>query len=225
MPRPDGLSLPSFAGRPSLRDQVGSAIRSAIIAGEMKPGERYSAPELATRFGVSATPVREAMLDLVNQGLVVVVRNKGFEVTDISDEDLEQITQIRALVEPPMSAAAVATISDSELGVLRDIAQQIVDAAAEANLIEYLAADRQFHTRLLAATGNHRLVRIVDELRAQTRLYGLSELARDGRLVASAKEHLQICDLIGARDAGAVEHVMRVHISRVRAEWAGPRPE
>lgn len=224
MPRHDDLALPSFAGRLSLREQVASALRSAIVAGEMRPGERYSAPDLAARFGVSATPVREAMLDLAKQGLIDVVRNKGFQVTDISDDDLEHITQIRELLEPPMAAEAVAAIDDVELAALRGLAQQIVDAAADADLIRYLGADREFHTRLLGATGNLRLVRIVDDLRAQTRLYGLSGLARNGRLTASAKEHLHMCDLIAAADPDSLEEVMRAHIARIRGEWAGPRP-
>lgn len=222
---PEDLALPSFAQRPNLREQVASALRAAIVSGEMKPGERYSAPELAARFGVSATPVREAMLDLVKQGLVDVVRNKGFQVTVMSDEDLEHISQIRELLEPPMAAEAVGMIDAADLTELRGLAQQIVDAAAAADLIGYLDADREFHTRLLSATGNDRLVRIVDDLRAQTRLYGLAGLARDGRLVASAKEHLQMCDLIGEKDADGLEEVMRTHIGRVRGEWAAPRPD
>ncbi|HSA52260.1 MAG TPA: GntR family transcriptional regulator, partial [Yinghuangia sp.] len=66
--------------RLSLREQVARAIRAALVAGEMRPGVVYSAPGLATRFGVSATPVREALLDLAKDGLVEPVRNKGFRV-------------------------------------------------------------------------------------------------------------------------------------------------
>ena len=86
----------------NLRDRVSQALRSAIISGEMEPGVVYSAPSLAARFGVSATPVREAMLDLVREGMVTIVPNKGFRVTEVDDASLDQTTQIRQLLEPPV---------------------------------------------------------------------------------------------------------------------------
>lgn len=215
------LALPSFARRMSVREEVADALRGAIVSGEMKPGELYSAPGLAERFGISATPVREAMLDLVKQGLVEVVRNKGFKVTDISEGDLDQITQIRELLEPPIAAQAVTLISEKELAALRNLSAAIVDAAARSDLINYVNADREFHVRLLGASGNQRLVRIVEELRAQTRLYGLSALAASGRLVASAQEHETMCDLIEAGRADELRDLMRTHIGHIRREWAG----
>ena len=81
----DLLDLPTVGERQSLREQVAQALRGALVAGEMRPGTVYSAPALATRFGVSATPVREAMLDLAKEGLVEAVRNKGFRVVGLSD--------------------------------------------------------------------------------------------------------------------------------------------
>ena len=78
-------ALAPLGGRRRLRDEVAAALRAALIAGELRPGEVYSAPVLAARFGVSATPVREAMLDLVREGLVDTMPNKGFRVTELSD--------------------------------------------------------------------------------------------------------------------------------------------
>ena len=79
------IRLPAVAGRQSLREQVGHALRAALVTGQLKPGEVYSAPGLAAQFGVSATPVREAMLDLAKEGLVEVARNKGFRVVAVGD--------------------------------------------------------------------------------------------------------------------------------------------
>src|ERR1700676_2137485 len=78
----------------SFRDQVRRALEAALVAGELKPGELYSAPVLGERFGVSATPVREAMLALAKDGFVVAERNRGFRVVEISESDLDQISQI-----------------------------------------------------------------------------------------------------------------------------------
>ncbi|MFJ2033633.1 GntR family transcriptional regulator [Streptosporangium sp. NPDC087985] len=204
-----------------MREKVTDALRGAIVSGEMKPGELYSAPDLAERFGISATPVREAMLDLVKQGLVRPVRNRGFQVTEVSDADLDQITRIRELLEPAAAFEASAHVAPDVLEALRSLAREIVAAAAEGDLIRYVSADHEFHIRLLSAGGNHRLVHIVDDLRSQTRLYGLSGLVEAGQLTRSALEHVQMCDLIQAGKAGALEDLMRLHIGRVRREWAG----
>jgi DNA-binding GntR family transcriptional regulator len=93
----------------SLQDQVRRSLEAAMMAGELKPGELYSAPALGERFGVSATPVREAMLDLANDGFVVAERNRGFRVVEMSAVDLDEICPIRLLLEVP-STVQVAKI-------------------------------------------------------------------------------------------------------------------
>ncbi|HEX6358399.1 GntR family transcriptional regulator [Actinophytocola sp.] len=221
MAEPRHLALPSFARWTSVREEVANALRGAIISGEMRPGELYSASSLAERFGVSATPVREAMLDLAKQGLVEAVRNRGFKVTEISEADLDQITQIRQLLEPTAAADALPRIAADELATLRELAAAIVDAAAEGDLVSYIGADHEFHLRLLSAAGNTRLVRIVDDLRAQTRLYGLSALVASGRLADSAQEHVEMCDLIASGDAKKLKKLMSTHLGHTRREWAG----
>ncbi|TDV56569.1 GntR family transcriptional regulator [Actinophytocola oryzae] len=225
MARPPHLALPSFARWTSVREEVTAVLRGAIVSGEMRPGELYSASSLAEQFGISATPVREAMLDLVKQGLVEVVRNRGFKVTEISEADLDHITRIRQLLEPTAAAEAVPHVAADELAALRGLASAIVDAAAEGNLVSYINADREFHLRLLRAGGNHRLVGIVDDLRAQTRLYGLSALVASGRLVDSAQEHVEMCDLIAAGDARKLRKLMDTHLGHTRREWAGREAE
>jgi DNA-binding GntR family transcriptional regulator len=217
----DSWTVGPLSDRQSLREQVANVLRAAVVAGEMRPGVVYSVPALAERFGVSATPVREAMLDLAKEGLVDPVRNKGFRVTAISDEDLDHITHLRALIEVPTVAQLAATITDDEIGELRPLAQAIVDGAAEGDLVRYLEADRRFHLRLLSLANNPRLVEIVRVLRAQTRLYGLDLLVEQDVLTASAAEHHELLDALAAHDAERVEAVMRRHIQHVRGIWAG----
>lgn len=215
------IKLPSFAKRTSLREQVADALRAAVVSGEMKPGEVYSAPTLAEGFGVSATPVREAMLDLAKQGLVEVVPNKGFQVTRVTDAELDQITEIRLLLEPPAAVQAAEKVTPDDVAELRQLAQAVVDAAAEGDLIAHVEADRAFHGRLTELSGNHRLASIVYDLRDRTRLYGLANLAERGVLVATVQEHLTMCDYLAARDTAALGELVRIHVGRVRREWAG----
>jgi DNA-binding GntR family transcriptional regulator len=220
------LDLPLFGERRSLRVQVAHALRAALVAGQMRPGVVYSAPGLAARFGVSATPVREAMLDLANEGLVEAVRNKGFRVTEMSEKDLDDIAQIRSLIEVP-TVGEVARRCDAgmfpKVRELLPLAREIVQLAQKPDLIAYVEADRQFHSRLLALGGNPHLVDVVGALRARSRLYGLRELAERGELVASSREHEQLVTLVLAGDVDGASTVMRQHIDHVRNLWAGQR--
>ena len=205
----------------NLRERVLRALRAAIISGELAPGEVYSAPSLAATFGVSATPVREAMLDLAKENLVAVVPNKGFRVTVVDEEQLDQITAIRRLLEPPVVAEVTGRIPAEDFPALRRLAQEIVDGARAGDLAQYTESDNEFHLRLLGYSANQRLVDLVAELRGQTRLVGLASLLDRGELVQSAREHLDLLDLIERRDAAAVEACMNRHIDHIQDLWSG----
>ncbi len=216
--------VPVFGQRANLREQVTEVLRGAIITGAMPPGELYSAPALAERFGVSATPVREAMLDLAKEGLVEAVRNKGFRVTEPTDAELDDMTALRMLIEVPTCADIARRYTpdwDGRIAELRVVAQEIIASAESGDLISYVEADRRFHLGLLELAGNGQLVAVVGQLRARSRLYGLDELARRGQLERSAAEHVQLLDLVQAGDAERAGELTRRHIGHVRGLWAG----
>ncbi|MFJ9824648.1 GntR family transcriptional regulator [Streptomyces sp. NPDC101160] len=208
-----------------LRDQVGHALRAALIAGELRPGSVYSAPGLAAELGVSATPVREAMLDLAREGLVEPVRNKGFRITEVSERELDQCTELRMLIEVPTVGRVTELASREQLEELRPLADEIVTKAREHDLIGYLEADRRFHLTLLGLAGNDRLVETVSDLRKRSRLYGLTGLDEAGKLVSSAEEHRELLELMIAGDRAAAEACMMRHLGHVRSLWAEARDE
>ncbi|MFI7133035.1 GntR family transcriptional regulator [Nonomuraea sp. NPDC050153] len=216
----DRLDLPMVGERQSLREQVAHALRAALITGEMRPGVVYSAPVLAAQFGVSATPVREAMLDLAKEGLVEAVRNKGFRVTELSDRDLDELTEIRHLIEVPTVARLAGSARAEEFERLRPIGEEIVSAAERGDLLAYVDADLRFHVELLTLAGNAHLVEVVRDLRNRARLYGLSQLRERDVLGESAREHLALLDALKSGDRQAVEHLMAEHIGHVRGIWA-----
>jgi DNA-binding GntR family transcriptional regulator len=205
----------------SLREKVTRALEAAIVAGELQPGVIYSAPGLAERFGISATPVREAMLDLVREGFVEPLRNRGFRVAEMSDEDLDDIAQIRMLIEIPTIAEVAPLLTPARFEELAVAAGAIERAAADGDILEYLDADRRFHVELISAIGNARLTDLVDRLRRQARLFGLKDLAKSGRLLASAREHRTLLGMLSAQDTQAAEDLMRTHIGHTRGLWAG----
>ena len=220
-PSREDLTLPPLADRMNRRDRVIHALRAAIVTGQMRPGQVYSAPALAAQFGVSPTPVREAMVELATHGLVVVVPNKGFRVRELSDAELDQITEIRLLLEVPTVTAAVGRIGPDRLVRLRRIARELVRLAQDGDVAGYVEQDRDFHLDLLAVHGNTELVELVGRLRSRSRLYGLVSLARSGEILDTAKEHVELLDLIETGNRQGVTDLMRRHIGHVRGSWAG----
>ncbi len=204
----------------SLRSSVTEALRTAIILGDLEEGKLYSAPALAAPLGVSATPVREAMMDLAREGLVTTAKNKGFRVTTMTSEDLEEQTQVRQLLEGPAMRAIAGRIPSQELKALRDRADLIAKAAAERDLRTYITEDRAFHADLVSYTQNSRLVDLTLRLRGQTRMRALRALADSGRLVDSAREHHTLLDLLEAGDADGAYELIVEHIGHASRLWS-----
>lgn len=220
---PEGL--PTIGERTSLRERVAESLRAALVSGRMVPGTTYSIPALAEQFGVSATPVREAMLDLVNEGIMSAVPNKGFRVVELSDAELDQITELRRLLEVPTVGDLAGAIDRAAVRRLRSLADAVSDAARRGDVVAYVEADRELHLALLAEAGNPRLVEMVGRLRDQSRLYGLEQLAADGVLVDSAAEHIRLIDALESGDRRAAERVMAHHLDHVRGIWASRRED
>ncbi len=220
-----GPQLSPLDGSTSLRERVSGALRAALVAGELLPGIVYSAPALAQQLGVSATPVREAMIDLVQQGLVEPVRNKGFRVTELSDTELDDITEVRALLEVPTIGGLATTATTEQLASMRPVAEEIVEAWRERDLIRYVDVDLRFHLTILGWAGNRRLVELVRDLRFRSRLHGLHALAEEERAMEVAREHHLILDALEQRDRSAAEAVMRRHLAHVRGIWAATRSD
>ncbi|MDI5966453.1 GntR family transcriptional regulator [Streptantibioticus silvisoli] len=214
------FDVPPLGGGRNLRQRVADVLRAAVIADRMRPGHVYSAPALAQRFGVSATPVREALLDLCNEGLVEPVRNKGFRVVEPSGKQLDDLTRLRTLIEVPTVAGLAADARDATrdaVNGLRPVARDLVRAARDRDLVAFRDLDRAFHLSLLALAGNPALVEIAGNLRARSRRAGLDH---DG-LIASAQEHEAVLDHVLREDQAAVAELMTRHISRLRDVRAG----
>ena len=212
---------PSQLAAVSLRDQALNVVRNALVTGDIQPGHIYSAASLATQLGVSSSPVREAMLTLVNEGLLEPVRNRGFRIVPLSQHDLNEIYEMRVLLEvASVEKIARVGIGDTERR-LRDLVDAAEAKAAEGDVPGFLAVDRDFHLEVLGLLKNRRLVSIVSNLRDQTRLYGLRPLARPGQLSVSASEHRALLDAISGQDIAAAADVMLRHLEHVRSDGPG----
>lgn len=205
----------------SLREQARRAIRSSIVTGELTAGEIYTISHFTEKFGVSATPVREALFDLANAGLLEPLRNRGFRVPELSDRDLDELLELRLLLEVPTVANLAGNLSDAVIQECGLYVEKIVATATTGDLVGFLDWDRRFHLALIGANGNSRLVALVKGLRDQSRLTGLPGLVQTEDLVRSAEEHGLILQALIDGDSGEVAGLLQRHLEHTRGIWAG----
>ncbi|MFD5625179.1 GntR family transcriptional regulator [Streptomyces sp. NPDC127072] len=215
IPRPRAESARPVVQRASVRGQILDALRGALVAGELAPGEVYSAPVLGERFGVSATPVREAMQQLALEGAVEVVPNRGFRVVERGTRELAELAEIRALIEVPVMLRLARTVPAARWAELRPLADATVRAASLGCRATYAESDRVFHRAVLALAGNQQLVRIADDLhrRAQWPLVGGPATRGRADLVADAAEHTALLEALAAQNLPVVQSLVREHFA------------
>ncbi|WP_416978357.1 GntR family transcriptional regulator [Streptomyces sp. T028] len=201
--------------RASVRGQILDALRTALVSGELRPGVLYSAPVLGERFGVSATPVREAMQQLAMEGAVEVVPNRGFRVVERGARELAELAEVRALIEVPVMQRLARTVPAERWAELRPLAEATVRAAGSGCRATYADADRVFHRALLALAGNEQLVAIAEDLhrRAQWPLVGGPASRGRADLLADAAEHVALLDALCAGEPEAVQALVRKHFA------------
>ncbi|MFH8559779.1 GntR family transcriptional regulator [Streptomyces sp. NPDC017988] len=201
--------------RNSVRGQILDALRSALVGGELTPGQVYSAPVLGERFGVSATPVREAMQQLAIEGAVEVVPNRGFRVVERGARELAELAEVRALIEVPVMLRLARTVPAARWSGLLPLAEATVTAAACGDLARYAESDRAFHGAVLSLAGNQQLVQVADDLhrRSQWPLVSGPVSGRRADLVADAAEHMALLEALVAQDLGVVRRLVGEHFA------------
>jgi len=196
--------------RETLEDQVYRTLRQAILEGRLKGGERLVQEALASTFGTSRIPVRDALRRLHQEGLVEADERGGYRVATWGPEDVEDVYTLRLLLEPEALRLAGPKLSEEELDELEALQFQMEEAASEGDLDRYVDLNRSFHFFIYEAAGKRRLFQFI-----QMRWSGLpplTPLSVPGQLDRSNREHRL---LVQALRKGAVEeavHILRRHI-------------
>lgn len=219
LPGRDRVSVDRPRGGPaikgdSLHEQVVSSLRWSIFTGELPPGDSFSVPALAEQFGVSPTPVREAVLDLVQRGLVVAMPNRGFRVVAPSLEYLQQAMHVRRLLEVPTMRDIARTATPDAIRPLSQLADAIMQSARVGDLKSFVVADYEYHWQLTGLCGNRILTELIEELRSRARVVAVPAIARQGLLAETAQEHLDLLDAMLEHDLDEVERVTIAHMER-----------
>lgn len=216
-----------FSGRHDRRkvtDWVYEEVRQAIIDLRLRPGEPLREAGIAEQLGVSKTPIREALTRLEQEGLVETTSFKGAVVSGYSPRDLEEIYELRGLLEGAAARSAADNASDETRAELRAVVGRSRELRDAGDLAELAGLLGRFDLIVYDQVTNHRIQALIDNLRAHlTRIGKLTE-GIPGRVAASVEEHAAIVEAIMRRDPDDAERLMRRHIASVLADQlAGTR--
>ena len=223
-------------GEPLVRNASMAAtelIREAIIDGRVEPGRRLKEEELARELGISRTPVREALLMLQAEGLVVATPNRGAMVRVHDAEDLDDLYQLRALLEGHATRRAAARISEVEVEQLRSSCERFDALSPEQDLRGLVRENLLFHNTILDVAGSARLAGMVRKVIELPLVYKSYIWYSPDQKRISVHYHRQIVNALAARDAERAELIMKEHVfeardllvSRVRANPFPSAPE
>ena len=200
--------------RETLETQVYEALRKAIIEGRLARDERLVQDDLATQFGTSRIPVRDALKRLETEGLVTLDERGSYVVSYFGSEDVEEIYGLRLLLEPYAAGKALDCMTASDLEELENIAQEMKEAATLKDIERYVQLNQTFHLALYELSRQRRLVRMIQSL--WSGLMPLTPMAVPGQLERSAREHEAIMRALQDRRRDSVESLMRDHIEHAR---------
>ena len=195
-----------------LREVVFNTLRQAILRGELKPGERLMEIALANRLGVSRTPVREAIRMLELEGLVIMIPRRGAQVAQITEQDLNDVLEVRLGLEELAVRFACERITDEEIKALGLAVKEFEKKMSNNELSAQAEADVKFHEIIYGATHNQRLVQIINNIREQMYRYRIEYLKDVESRKTLVKEHYEICDALKRRDAESAVEKMCIHI-------------
>lgn len=204
-----------------LRDVVFETLRQAILRGELKPGERLMEIHLAQKLGVSRTPVREAIRKLELEGLVRMIPRKGAVVAEITVSDLEDVLEVRMALEELAVKLACRSITGEQLSEMRRLSEEFKKTLRGNDVGACAQADMKFHEAIYDATGNGRLVQILNNLREQMYRYRMEYLKDKQSHTMLAQEHEEILAALEQRDEAAALTVTARHIERQKQHIIG----
>lgn len=195
-----------------LRDVVFNTLRQAILTGELKPGERLMEIHLANKLGVSRTPIREAIRKLELEGLVTMIPRRGAEVAQITEKSMNDVLEVRRAMDALCAELACERITDGETEQLRQACVAFEAAVRTGDVKKIAQADVELHDIIVQATGNRRLVQLINNLSEQMYRYRfeyIKDVSQHQRLI---EEHRIIYESILKKDRETASQAARVHI-------------
>lgn len=198
--------------RRTLHDELLDRLRQMIVDGDMTPGEKVPEKDLCARFGVSRTPLREALKVLANEGLVTLTPNRGAMIAELTIEDLEEAFPVMGALEALSGELACANITDLEIEEIRKLHTRMVAHFEAQELKPYFRTNQEIHERILAAAGNQTLCALYRSLEGRVRQARYLANMTTSRWTKAVQEHEQIVTALEARDGAKLAAILKRHL-------------
>ncbi|GAA6119338.1 GntR family transcriptional regulator [Acidovorax sp. FG27] len=196
----------------ALYEEVAEQLRQRIFRRELEPGSWIDELKIAEEFGISRTPLREALKVLAAEGLVTMKLRRGAYVTEVSDKDLRDVYHLLALLESDAAGVVAARATDAQLQELQALHADL--AAAVGDRDRFFATNERFHMRLLELADNRWRNQMVADLRKVMKLHRHNSLLKQGRIADSLEEHALILQALHRRDPRAAVEATRAHFEQ-----------
>lgn len=195
-----------------LRDVVFNTLRQAILTGELKPGERLMEIHLANKLGVSRTPIREAIRKLELEGLVTMIPRRGAEVAQITEKSMNDVLEVRRAMDALCVELACDRITPEELEQLKEACDAFEAAVKTSDVKKIAQADVALHDIIVRATGNQRLIQLVNNLSEQMYRYRFEYIKDSSQHERLVEEHRIIYQSIVQKDKETASQAAKTHI-------------
>ncbi len=205
---------------PALYEQVAERLRSRIYAHELAPGAWIDEQTLAIEYGISRTPMREALKVLAAEGLVQLKPRRGCYVTELSEQDLDEIFPVIAMLEGRSAFEAAEKATAVDIARLEALHERLEHCAVAGDTDRFFEANQAFHAAIRDLAGNRWLSQVIDDTRKMLKLTRRDSLRLEGRLKQSLAEHRAILKAIQRRDGNEAGRLMQAHLLSGRAALA-----
>jgi DNA-binding GntR family transcriptional regulator len=192
----------------TLREKILEHIRDAIVSGAMKAGSRVSEPDLAERYGISRTPIREAFRQLESEGYLTVIPRRGAVVTSFSQKDIEEFYAIKSILEGYAARRACEKLTVRELDKMQTINDRLQEMASHGDVKHFFKVHNDFHDLFIKAADNDKLRDMINGLVSRFQRLRLMSLSLPGRMAVSIQEHQKIIDAFRTRNAVLAESIV-----------------
>ncbi|MEM1307737.1 MAG: GntR family transcriptional regulator [Pseudomonadota bacterium] len=203
--------------RRNLHEETADRIRVLILDGALPPGKRISEKTLCDEFGVSRTPVREALKALATEGLVTITPNRGAAVTEITNDELADAFPVMGALEGLAGELAAEHMADVEIAAIARLHDQMLAHVAARALGPYFTVNQRIHQSIVAGARNNVLREQYDQISARMRLARYRANMSDTRWAQAVAEHEQILTALKARDGKRLGQILRAHLD---GKWA-----
>ncbi len=198
----------------TLRERIVDSIKEAVIKGDLKPGERVPEPDIAKKFGISRTPIREAFRQLETEGFITVTPRKGAIVSPITDKDVRDFYAIKSVLEGYAAKAACSKLTEKDMQKMESLNEQMIRCAEKNDAKTFSKIDNQFHDVFLKACGNEKLGKLLHMLVQQFERFRIASISLPGRMKESVEQHVDIVDAFKKKDADLVERLVKLNAER-----------